>query len=269
MIKEKKRKQKKGMGRISAFLLSALLLFNFFFLSCGMRVSARGEDGAFYDLSVRQELIHGDGSSKPVVRYRLEALDGAPLPEDASGTYDFSVEGTGAHTAGRIFFNRPGLYRYNLYAISIQAQSGVWKLDERHYRLEANVYHTGEGDGKWTVILIIKNEAGSKEAEIVFEHEQKENPSKPPINPPKPPVDPSKPPVIPPKPPVNPPKPPVNPSKPPVNPTTPTVKPVESPRTGVTIRPFVSLLVLSSGFFLLTVCRGKGKKIGHRDAYVD
>ena len=239
-MREKKRKQRKGMRRMTTLLLSVFFLFGFFFLSCGSPVSAQEEKGAFYDLSLRQNLLQRENSSKPVVRYRLEALDGAPLPGTDSDVYDFSVEGEGTHTVGRLFFSRPGVYRYNLYALSVSSSSGVWKRDERHYRLEVHVYHADNGNTGWTVVMIIKNEEGKKEAEMVFSHEQKAESSKPPVHPPKPPVNPSR----------------------------PSVKPTESPRTGVSIQPFVTLLTVSGGLFLLSV-RGKGEiKDRHRGSDV-
>lgn len=99
----------------------------------------------FLDLPVSQEIRVNSPYAKPkeAVSYRLEALDQAPLPGEARGTYDFSIIGDNTYKLN--FQGLPkGIFHYKLYQLPPPASSHLIR-DTRSYLIKLEVFQSPDG----------------------------------------------------------------------------------------------------------------------------
>lgn len=99
----------------------------------------------YLELSVSQEIRTNSPYPKPKdnVRYRLEALDKAPLPEGAEGFYDFTIREENTYKLQ--FKNLPkGKYHYKLYQLP-PSEMSLLTQDSRYYLIQLEVFQSTDG----------------------------------------------------------------------------------------------------------------------------
>ena len=99
--------------------------------------------------------------------YRLTAVDGAPLPEEASGGYySFVMTGNASGTLNLHFpFSSPGYYHYHVSAY-IPDRKAYYSYDEKTYDLMIMVINTESGLGIGA--MTIQDNSLAKYAELPF-----------------------------------------------------------------------------------------------------
>ena len=99
--------------------------------------------------------------------YRLTALDGAPLPDEATGEfYQFELKGNDSGVIKLHFpFTKPGYYKY-LVSSYIQNRDSDYTYDERSYELMIMVTNAENGLG--ISAMTIQDESLAKYAELPF-----------------------------------------------------------------------------------------------------
>ena len=99
--------------------------------------------------------------------YRLTAVDGAPLPEEASGGYySFVLTGNASGTLNLHFpFSSPGYYHY-LVKANIPERKANYSYDEKSYDLMIMVVNTESGLGIGA--MTIQDSSLAKYAELPF-----------------------------------------------------------------------------------------------------
>ena len=122
---------------------------------------------------------------EPSFSYELVAVDGAPLPPDASGgAYEFTIAGSAtesiglaarrAASAGTISFESVGNYEYDL-RCATQAVDGL-TLDARKYHVTVVVVNDDSGDGIHVSKLVVKDASGRKPDAVEFDPSYKGKP---------------------------------------------------------------------------------------------
>lgn len=99
--------------------------------------------------------------------YRLTALNGAPLPDEATGEfYQFELKGNDSGVIKLHFpFTKPGYYKY-LVSSYIENRDSDYTYDERSYELMIMVTNAENGLG--TAAMTIQDESLAKYAELPF-----------------------------------------------------------------------------------------------------
>ena len=106
--------------------------------------------------------------------YRLKPLEaGNPMPAGSTAEgYTFSITGTGSAEIELPSYPQQGVYRYSLAQI-IGTERPGYTCDKRVYTIEAHVDVMLEMD------IVVRNQDGEKEGDIVFENSHKALPSDP------------------------------------------------------------------------------------------
>ena len=99
--------------------------------------------------------------------YRLTALDGAPLPDEATGEfYQFELKGNDSGVIKLHFpFTKPGYYKY-LVSSYIENRNSDYTYDEKPYELMIMVTNSENGFG--TAAMTIQDESLAKYPELPF-----------------------------------------------------------------------------------------------------
>lgn len=143
-------------------ILAALVFLFAFFLSNSKAYA----DDLSEQIRVSQKISINTPYAKPQdsFTYILEAVSkDAPLPEEASGSYKFSLRGDETKDLS-ITFTKAGEYTYKLY----QEKSDIENVtqDKEVYTI---IIRIGEVDGKLVKeVLVIKNSSGKKVENIEF-----------------------------------------------------------------------------------------------------
>ena len=100
-------------------------------------------------------------------KYRLTALNGAPLPDEATGEfYQFELKGNDSGELKLHFpFTKPGYYKY-LVSSYIQDRNSDYTYDEKSYELMIMVINSENGFG--TAAMTIQDESLAKYPELPF-----------------------------------------------------------------------------------------------------
>ena len=116
-------------------------------------------------LTVRQIYSASSYSPYNTFTYRFIPLSTEnPMPEgSAAAGYTFTITGAESVAVGPVDFNHKGIYRYEVYQ-AVNAPSSGYTYDRRVYTIEIYV------DELLNVNVIVLNENGAKEDEIVFEN---------------------------------------------------------------------------------------------------
>ena len=114
-------------------------------------------------LTVRQVFTTASSSADGVFTYMLKPLATSnPMPSgSASRGYTFTIDGTDSLETGPINFTQPGTFMYELEQVIAVEETG-YTYDRRVYELEVYV------DSMLDVSLVIRNAAGAKTDDIVF-----------------------------------------------------------------------------------------------------
>ena len=113
--------------------------------------------------------------------YRLTAVDGAPLPEEASGGYySFVLTGNASGNLNLHFpFTKPGYYNY-LVKANIPSRQEYYSYDEKTYDVMIMVVNTASGLGVGA--MTIQDSSLAKYAELPFSMAYTKAPPAPPGN---------------------------------------------------------------------------------------
>ena len=141
--------------RAAAAFAAALVALTF------VPVAARAADNPL-KLTVIQAFTAYSPSAAATFSYRLRPLEaGSPMPADSPAEYIFTATGNSRAQLGPLAFAEQGLYRYELSQV-VAAEMPGFTYDRRVYTVEAYV------DAALRVELVVKNEDGTKAAEIEF-----------------------------------------------------------------------------------------------------
>lgn len=126
---------------IKVVFTTSLLLFISFLYPASLVFAQEN----FLEMSVSQEIRVNSPYAKPreAVSYRLEALEQAPLPDGASGTYDFNIIGDSSYKL-RFQDLAKGIYHYKLYQLPPVAFSRLIR-DTRSYSIQLEVFQSPDG----------------------------------------------------------------------------------------------------------------------------
>lgn len=134
-----------------ACCLAAVLLFAFAPLAAGEVTVA---------LPVEVELMGDPPPAAADFTFRLEARQGAPLPDPATLT----LRGAGSGTFAPIAYDAPGTYRYTLYQQTGQAAGYRW--DDTVYEVTVLVLRDEKGGLTATVLLARQGAEGKAEGAV-------------------------------------------------------------------------------------------------------
>lgn len=95
----------------------------------------------YFDPQIKKTLSGSDAVQSTGFRFRMQSLDGAPMPEGSVSGSKTIEGGVGVHSFGRIEYRQPGRYRYLLQEIAGQAEG--FSYDPSEYELIVEVEDRG------------------------------------------------------------------------------------------------------------------------------